>query len=91
MQVMNAQQPYLPLRNITVDFVRLQDESEFERLSSLFECRLCDSIRVIFPRYNMSAYFKIVKTVWNVLLDRYDEVELGSLAPTLAEALGVNK
>ena len=91
MQIMNAEQSYLPLRNIKVDFVRLQDDSEFGRLSSLFKCRLCDSIKVIFPKYDMSAYFKIVKTVWNVLLDRYDEIELGSLSLTLGEALGLNK
>ena len=37
----------------------------------------------------MSAYYKIVKTTWNVLLDRYESMELGNLSTTLAEALGV--
>lgn len=87
--IMDANQPYLPKQNIKVDFVRLQDEAGFDQFDSLLQCKLCDSIKVIFPRYDMSAYFKIVKTTWNVLLDRYDGMELGNLSTTLAEALGV--
>lgn len=89
--VMAEQQPYLPSQTIKVDFVRLQDEAGSDQFDSLLQCKLCDSIKVIFPKYNMSAYFKIVKTVWNVLLDRYDEMELGNLPVSLAEALGVSK
>lgn len=89
-QVMGANQPYLPKQNIKVDFIRLQDEAGFDQFDSLLQCKLCDSIKVIFPHYGMSAYYKIVKTTWNVLLDRYDEMELGNLSTTLAEALGVS-
>lgn len=88
--LMSANRPYLPSQTIKVDFIRLQDEAGFDQFDSLLQCKLCDSIKVIFPHYGMSAYFKIVKTTWNVLLDRYDEMELGNLSTTLAEALGVS-
>lgn len=88
--VMASNRTYLPSQNIKVDFIRLQDEAGFDQFDSLLQCKLCDSVKVIFPRYGMSAYFKIVKTTWNVLLDRYDEMELGNLSTTLAEALGVS-
>ena len=52
-------------------------------------CRLCDTINVEFPRYNMSGKFKIVKTVYDVLLERFEEMELGTLSTTLSEALGI--
>lgn len=87
--VMAANRPYLPSQSISVDFIRLQDEAGFDQFDSLLQCKLCDSIKVIFPHYGMSAYYKIVKTTWNVLLDRYDEMELGNLSTTLAEALGI--
>lgn len=90
MSIMRNGQANLPSQNIKVDFVRLQDEAGFDELDSLLQCKLCDSIKVVFPSYNMSAYFKIVKTTWNVLLDRYDEMELGNLSTTLAEALGLD-
>ena len=89
--IMDANQPYLPKQNIKVDFIRLQDEAGFDQFDSLLQCKLCDSIKVIFPRYDMSAYFKIVKTTWDVLLDRYESMELGNLSTTLAEALGISE
>lgn len=86
---MAEQQPTLPKRNIKVDFVRLEDSDEYKQFANLFNCKLCDTIRVIFPMYNMIGDFKIVKTVYNVLLEKYDEIELGALSTTLKEALGL--
>lgn len=78
----------LPMQSIKVDFVRLGEEDT--PLSYLYKCKLCDTIRVIFPRYNMSGNFKIVKTVYDVLMEKFIEIELGTLSTTLAEALGVD-
>lgn len=86
LDVMVTHQSYLPSQNIKIDFVRPHD-GNFQVLT---KCKLCDSVRVIFPFYNMSGYYKIVKTVWNVLNDRYDDMELGNLSSTLSQALGVS-
>ena len=82
--------PTLPAQTITVDFVRLSDSPEYEQYKGLYECQLCDTIKVVFPKYDMSGRFKIVKTTYDVLLERYTELELGTLATTLSEALGVS-
>ena len=66
-----------------------EDSDEYEQFANLLNCKLCDTIRVIFPMYNMIGDFKIVKTVYNVLLEKYDEIELGALSTTLKEALGL--
>jgi hypothetical protein len=39
--------------------------------------------------YQMQGRFKIVKTVYNVLRDKFDEMELGTTPITLAQALGI--
>lgn len=88
--LMRTRQTWLPSQTIKVDFVRLQDFAEFAQYESLYDCSLCDSIDVIFPRYNMSGTYKIVKTVWNVLEGRYSEMELGALSTSLADALGIS-
>lgn len=87
---MNSNGTFLPTQTIKVSFAMLQDMSEFSGLQNLFQCRLCDTIKVIFPDYGTSGQFKIVKTVWNVLTDRYESMELGTLQTTLAEALGIS-
>lgn len=79
-----------PKQNIKVDFIRLQDSPEYSQYANLMQCGLCDSIQVIFPDYNMSGYFKIVRTVWDVLEGRYLEMELGDLATSLSDALGLS-
>lgn len=87
--IMSGNHPYLPTQTINVSFVRLQDLG-YENLGNLLQCRLCDTVNVIFPDYGVSERFKIVKTVYNVLSDRFDEMELGTLSTTLSEALGIS-
>lgn len=88
LSLLTSSRPYAPTQNIKVKFARLQEYGELGNYAELYRCRLCDSIEVIFPSYDASGMFKIVKTVWNVLADRYDEMELGDLSITLAQALG---
>lgn len=80
----------LPTQNITVSFIRLQDTPEYAQFAGLMQCGLCDTVKVVFPDYETSGDFKIVKTVWDVLEDRYSEMELGSLSISLSEALGIS-
>ena len=88
---MNRNQTVIPSQSIRVNFVRLADLGEFSAFQDLLKCNLCDSVKVIFPMYDVSAYFKIVKTEWNVLEGKYISMELGTLSTTLAEALGIGE
>lgn len=87
----NTNQTYLPAQNIKVDFVRISDSPEYAQFASLQQCNLCDIINVEFPKYGMSGQFKIVKTEYDVLRERYNTLELGTLATTLSEALGISQ
>lgn len=90
LSVMNSKSPTIPSQNISVSFVRLQDMGEYAMYNTLLQCRLCDTINVIFPDFNSSGQFKIVKTDWNVLTGKYESMELGSLSVSLSEALGIS-
>ena len=83
-------QPFLPAQTIKVDFVRISDSPEYAQFKSLQTCKLCDSVNVMFPRYNVEGTFKIVKTEYDVLNERYLTLELGTLSISLATALGIN-
>lgn len=87
--LMDMRNPYSPTQTIEVSFVRLQDLG-FDDLSNLYQCKLCDKINVIFPKYNMTGQFKIVRIAYDVLAGRYESMELGTLSVSLAQALGVN-
>ena len=89
LEIMLSGQTNLPKRSIEVDFIRLQDLEDYAGYADLLECNLGDSITVIFPMYNITGTFRIVKVIWDALRDRFDTMTLGSLQTTLAEALGV--
>ena len=86
---MRNNQTWLPSQNIKVDFIQLKNSDEYKHFADLEKCRLCDSVRVIFPLYDMEGRFKIVRIVWDVLSERYKEMELGNLPISLAQALGI--
>ena len=86
---MSSNRPYLPSQTINVNFVRLQDSDEYDEYAALQKCSLCDSVKVVFPMYGVTGSFKIVKVVWDVLLERYIEMDLGNLYTTLSQALGI--
>lgn len=80
----------MPAQSIEINFLRLQDSPEFEQYAALMQYRLCDSIKLYFSKYNVMGTFKIVKTEYDVLQERFVSMELGTLSTSLAEALGVD-
>jgi phage-related protein len=54
LQMMASQNPNMPSQSISVSFIRLQDSAEYAYLAPLLQCRLCDTVKVEFPRYGMS-------------------------------------
>ena len=79
---------WLPSHNISIDFVQLWQTEEYKEYAPLQRVRLCDTVSVYYPKLGVEAVKeKVIKTVFNVLLDRYDSIELGTLQTTLAQAI----
>lgn len=79
---------WVPDENITVDFVQLWQTEEYADYAPLQRVRLCDTVSVYYPELGVEAVeAKVIKTVYNVLLDRYDSIELGTPQTTLAQAI----
>jgi phage minor structural protein len=77
----------IPKVNIKVSFVNLADAEEYKDIAALQTVSLCDYVAVQFEKLGISTQAKVVKTVYNVLLDRYDSIEVGSLRSSLAETI----
>ena len=77
-----------PKENFTVNFVQLWQTEEFEEYVPLQRVRLCDTVTVHYGALGIDGYrAKVIKVVYNVLADRYDEMELGEPSTTLAQAV----
>lgn len=73
-----------PKVNLTVDFLQYSQYAQEQ-------VRLCDTVKIVFPRMHISATAKCIKTKWNVLLDRYDELKLGDARTTIADTIAATK
>lgn len=78
---------WLPAQTIKISFVQLWQTEEYADVAPLERVRLCDTVEVIHPRYNLSARVKVVKVVYDVLLDRYESMELGEPSATLGATI----
>lgn len=66
-----------PSDNIEVSFINLWDTPEYENFAALQKVRLCDTVHVIYQPLDIDVTMKVITTKYNVLLDRYDSIELG--------------
>lgn len=73
--------------NIKADFVQLWQTEEYKNFAPLQRVHLCDTVTVIYEKLGVNAKKKVFRTKWNVLLDRYDEIELGDAQTTLADVI----
>lgn len=74
--------------NIKADFVQLWQTEEYKEFAPLQRVNLCDTVSVFYEDLGVNALQKkVIRTVWNVLLDRYDEIELGDSQTTLADII----
>ena len=69
----------VPKVNLKLNFAQLQDIPE--------RVDLCDMVTVYFELFGVSAFAECIKAKWDVLLERYDSIELGDMKTTLADTI----
>lgn len=77
----------LPKINITVSFVPLWKTEEYKDIAYLERVKLCDTVGVEFEKYGISTRAKVIKTVWDVLAERYVSIELGEAKSTFSSTI----
>ena len=83
-QLLDTSDSWVPSEGFEVNFVQLWQTEEYEQFAPLQRVNLCDTVRVYYPELGVNAVReKVVKTVYNTLLDRYDEITLNELPTTL--------
>ena len=77
----------IPAVSLKVSFAQLAQTKEYEHLELLERVTLGDTVNVEFAALGVSATAKCVKTVYNVLTDQYDSIELGDARPNIADTI----
>lgn len=77
----------VPEVSLEVSFVQLTDSNEYEDLKLLEGVQLCDYVSVSFSKLGINAKAQCVKTVYNVLTQRYNSIQLGAVRNDLASTI----
>ena len=73
--------------NIDVSFVALSQSEEYKNIAPLENVKLCDTVTIRYDKLGVNTSARVIKTVYNVLLERYDSITLGDTTYTLAQAI----
>lgn len=83
-QLLDSSEAWVPSEDFEVNFVQLWQTEEYKDYAPLQRVNLCDTVRVYYPELGVDAVReRVVKTVYNTLLDRYEEITLNELPTTL--------
>jgi len=83
--------PWLPTESITVSFVDLAHTEDYKDIAALQRVSLCDYVSVYCGPLGVKAVsMQVVKTVYNVLTETYDEIELGKPRTNFADTVMVD-
>ena len=80
----------IPAVNITLAFKNLWQTEEYEKYALLERVSLCDSVDVVFEKLGITTKAKIIKTVFDVLKERYNSLELGDARANFADTINQN-
>lgn len=76
-----------PALSLEVEFVPLWQTEEYKDLYALEHVSLCDTVTVLYPPLNLNIQAKVVKTVYNVLANRYSELSISTVRKSLADTI----
>lgn len=64
--------------NIDVSFVALWETEQYKNIAPVERVKLCDTVTVIYEPLGVNFQTKVIATNYDVLMDRYNEITLGS-------------
>ena len=76
-----------PNINIDVDFIHLWQSKEYKNIASLERVSLFDTVHVFIPKLNVEAEAKVVKTIYDFVVERYTKIELGNVRANLGKVI----
>ena len=71
--------------SITVSFVALWNTEEYKDIAPLERVKMCDVVKVYYKKLGVDFSTKVIRTDYNVLQERYNEITLGDTYYTLSQ------
>lgn len=82
-QYVTANEGWKIKNNITVSFVQLWNTEEYKHIAALERVQMGDTVHIVVPKLAVDFSTRVVKTDYDVLLERYNSITLGDTYYTL--------
>lgn len=93
-QLRTRAQRYMEENNIGVpevswkiEYVSLEQTEEYKGMALLERVLLGDAVNAVFPKMNVNVSARVVKTQFDAILERYDNITLGRVKSNLADTI----
>lgn len=77
----------IPKVSIRLTHVDLSKTLDYKQYKGLEKVNLCDNVLVKFLKIGVDTTAKVIGIIWNVLLERYEELEIGESRSSLSSRL----
>lgn len=77
----------VPKVSITASFAQLEQYEPYTNMALLEKCDLCDTVTVQFEKLGVDAKAEIISIETDVLLERYNSVEIGEARSTISDTI----
>lgn len=85
----DASRPWIPTSNIKIDFVALWQTEQYKNVAAIQRVGLCDTVSIYYTDLGIVAEkAKIIRTVFDVLTERFAEIEVGTPQTQFVEVTG---
>lgn len=83
----NANEGWKIADNISISFVALWQTAEYADIANIERVRMGDTVHIVYDALGVSVSSEVIKTVYDVLMERYTSIELGTKKNTLGTVL----
>lgn len=77
----------VPHVNLKISFVGLWQTDEYKDVAVLERVNLCDTVHVVFEKLGVNATAKVIATTYDVINERYTELQLGDAQTSLNDLI----
>lgn len=77
----------VPTVSLSVSFVQLSKSMEYQDQAFADVIAIGDTVTVEFEKLGISTTARVIKTVYDVLLERFESVEIGDKKPNIADTI----
>lgn len=86
-QYITANRVGIPNVNLAVNFIDLSKTLDYKHLNLIEQIDLGDTVGIYFPDIDINSKAKVIKVIYDSMMERYEEIQLGQPKASLSQKI----